>query len=81
MSDETEKTQEVVEKSDLEKMESTHAVANMGCRRKMSHGSTGCGSMTAYIMAVTKGANAMSQFRCTECGFSWSVATGGSISF
>lgn len=58
-----------------------HPVVHVSCRRGHDQVTAGqsCGSKRAYNMS-RPGAHAAT-FKCVECNFSWSIATGGAFNF
>lgn len=66
-------------RANSKKDENKYPVVHMKCRRgydRASHGQN-CKSMRAYKLSVD-GSNVV-QFKCIDCGYSWSVGIGGAI--
>jgi transposase-like protein len=64
-------------------------VANIACRRAsykdgtLASGSSdttkSCEGKEAEIVSESRGVHGHTLFKCVDCGFTWSVPTGGSI--
>ena len=69
------------EKVEAPKPEGAQREVNMTCRRSSDKNTpgAGCSSVRAWVMGESRQLHGITQYRCVECNYTWSVSVGGYI--